>query len=235
MTQTDASQTTRVDRKTLLKIDRGGQVKLDKLQTVANKLEVPEEYFLHPPAAEVTNDGDDLEPGTIMLRKLDAARLEELLRGAKRLEWHLNANVRDNEARKFLEDFETAVENFREQHARISRENVTRSLRLQLDRLRTADDISARLERLAEHRLALLGADHLFWECSCEEVWYNEDIKGYKEDYQSSNTVLLSVEPLSTQSRRIRMSYGNPPPFFAPDTETAVFVNGEQLPSLEEL
>ena len=89
-------------------------MKLETLQKVANKLEVTEEYFRPPPAAEVTDDGDVPEPGTIMLRKLDAARLEELLEGAERLEWHLNAKVRDDEARKFLEDFETAVENFSE-------------------------------------------------------------------------------------------------------------------------
>ena len=75
----DASQKTGVDRKTLLKIDRGEEVKLEKLQKVANKLGVPEEYFLHPPAAEVTDDGDVPEPGTIMLRKLDVARLKDFL------------------------------------------------------------------------------------------------------------------------------------------------------------
>jgi hypothetical protein len=48
-----------------------------------------------------------------MPRKPDSAHLEERLLGAERLQWHLNANVRDNEARKSLEDFETVVENFR--------------------------------------------------------------------------------------------------------------------------
>jgi transcriptional regulator with XRE-family HTH domain len=235
MTQMDAFEKTRVDRKTLLKIDRGEEVKLETLQQVANKLQVTEEYFRHPPAAEVTDDSDDLEPGTILLRKLDAARLEELLGGAARLEWHLNVKVRDDEARKFLEDFEKAVENF---HADLRRfvafSHVTHSLRAQLDRLKTADDIAARLERLAEHRLALLGADHLFWECSYEG---GEDEYGEwrKAEYHSSNTVLLSVEPFGTQSRREHISIGDRPPLFAPDPEIAVFVNGEQLLSREEL
>ena len=52
-----------------------------------------------------------------MLRKLDAARLEELLKGAERLRWQLKAQVRDDAARKFLEEFEQAVENFRKQLA----------------------------------------------------------------------------------------------------------------------
>jgi len=85
-----------------------------------------------------------------------------------------------------------------------------------------------------EHRLAVLGASHLFWECSGEEHSY-EERRWYREDYTSSKTVVLSVEPFGTQSRRVRMSYGNPPPIVAPDIETAVFVDGERLLSREEL
>ena len=101
MTKTDARQKTRLDPKTLLKIDRGEEVKLETLQQVANKLGVTEEYFL-PSATEATTNGDVSESGTIMLRKLAVARLEELLAGAERVEWHLNAKVWDEEARKFL-------------------------------------------------------------------------------------------------------------------------------------
>lgn len=232
MTQVDAFEKTRVDRKTLSKIDRGEEVKLETLQKVANKLQVPEEYFLHPPAGQMTGDGDIPEPGTIMLRKLDAARLEQLFKAdPERLEWQLNAQVRDDEARKFLEDLETTLENFRKD---LFLSSDTLSLRRQLERLKTADDIAARLERLAEHHLALLGADHLFWECTYTEDRY-EDMRWFKEEYRSSNTVLLSVEPFGTQSRRAHISIGNPPPFFAPDPEIAVFVNGERLLSREEL
>jgi transcriptional regulator with XRE-family HTH domain len=233
MTQMDAFEKTRVDRKTLSKIDRGEEVKLETLQQVVTKLQVTEEYFRHPPAAELIEDGDDPEPGTIMLRKLDVARLTELIGDVHRIKWHLNANVRDDEARNFLEDFEGAVENFRA-HLLFSTEPEELSLRAQLSRLKTSDDMAARLERLAEHRLALFGASHPFWECSYEEDQY-EDRRWFREEYRSSKTVLLSVEPLSTQSRRVPFSYGNPPPIVAPDIETAVFVDGERLLSREEL
>src|SRR5579871_5278563 len=219
MTQMDAFQKTRVDRKTLSKIDRGEEVKLETLQQVANKLQVTEEYFRHPPAAEVTHDLIDSEPGTVLLRKLDATSLENLLSGAERTEWHLNVKVRDENVRKFLEDFETAVESFRKDLRRFEGGDFSRAalpLRVQLDRLKTADDIAARMELFPEHRLSLLGADHLFWECSGEEHSY-EDRRWYSENYNSSQTVLLSVEPLGTQSRRVRISYGNPPPILAPD------------------
>ncbi|MBR1149339.1 helix-turn-helix transcriptional regulator [Bradyrhizobium sp. JYMT SZCCT0428] len=113
-TRMDAFEKTRVDRKTLSKIDRGEEVKLETLQQVINKLQVTEEYFRNPPTAEATDDsGGDPEPGTIMLRKLDWARLEELLTGAENLRWHLKAPVRDDAARTFLVEFEQAVENFR--------------------------------------------------------------------------------------------------------------------------
>lgn len=240
MTQMDAAFEKRcADRKTLLRIDRGEEVKLETLQKVADKLQVTAEYFLHPPAAEVTNDSDVLssllEPGTVMLRKLDGARLEELLLGAERLEWQLNVQVRDDEARKFLEDLETAVEKFWGDLRRFrSFSRETLSLRIQLDRLKTADDIVARLERLAEHHLALLGAGYLFWECSIEAGKY-EYSEWSKLEYRSSNIVLLSVEPFGTQSRRADIFKGEPPPLFAPDLETAVFVNGVKIPAEEEL
>jgi len=111
MTKTDARQKTRLDPKTLLKIDRGEEVKLETLQQVSNKLGVTEEYFL-PSATEATTNDDVSEQGTIMLRKLGVARLFELLSGTDLLnclEWKLNTHVRDDEARRFLKDFETAV------------------------------------------------------------------------------------------------------------------------------
>jgi transcriptional regulator with XRE-family HTH domain len=144
ITLTDAFEKTRVDRKTLSKIDRGEEVKRETLQQVANKLQVPEGHFSHPvPApADDSEVSSVLEPGTIMMRKLDWARLEELLKGAKNLRWSLNAQVRDEATRTLLEDFEQAVENFRKQldlnvpHAW----DGDPTLRFQLNRLKASDD-----------------------------------------------------------------------------------------------
>jgi transcriptional regulator with XRE-family HTH domain len=240
MTQTDAHQKTGADRKTLLKINRGGPVKLETLQQVAKKLQVPEEYFLHPPTAEATDDVDVPEPGTIMLRKLDAARLEELLKGAERLEWQLNAMVRDDEARKFLQDFETAVEKFQKdlrhfQEWALKGSNL--SLRTQLDQLKTADDITTRLERFVDHGVVLLGADYLFWDCDSEDGEY-EDNYWTNVNYRSSRIVLLSVEPGGTQSRRAPVLHGSLPPAFAPPNarhdHSIISVNGVELPTRDD-
>jgi transcriptional regulator with XRE-family HTH domain len=240
LTQEEAKKKTHTDRKTLLKINRGEEVKLETLQKVATKLGVTEDYLRQPQALEVTDNGDVAEPGTIMLRKLDAPRLEELLAGASRVKWHLNAKIRDDDARKFLEDFETAVDSFRKQNARISqvhREIDTLSLRDQLDRLAAADDITARLEQLAAHGVVLLGADYLFWDCDSEDGEY-EYHHWTNLNYSSSRVVLLSVESGGTQSRRTPVFQGSLPPRFAPDVtrhgSTTVTVNGVGLPTLDE-
>lgn len=239
MTQMDAKDKTGVDRKTLLKIERGEEVKLETIQRVATKLQVTEGYFSLPAAAVVADPDEDnpswtFEPGTIMLRKLDAARLEELLNGAERIKWHLNAAVRDETARKFLEEFETAVENFRGHLVFGDNSLEPLSLRIQLDRLKTADDIAARLERLAEYRLALLGADYLFWEHTYEEGEY-EERRWSNEGYRSYNTALLSIEPFGTRSRRARIFAGKLPPTSPQPIGHTVYVNGVELPSVEEL
>ena len=239
MTQTDAFEKTRVDRKTLLKIDRGEEVKLETLQQVAIKLQVTEEYFRHPPTAEVAAAAAaaDVPPdwGTIMLRKLDVARLGELLTQAARPRWELNAQVREDGARKFLVELEGAVEKFWGQvnFNDIDTKGTPLSLREQLDRLKTADDIAARLEQLAEHRLTLLGGAYQFWECST--TTYEEHIR---HSYFSSDRPLLSIEPFGTLSRRAQVSEyeGSPPPNFATSIEDGVVVvNGVQWTSLEDL
>lgn len=239
MTQTDARQKTGVDRKTLLKIDRGEEVKLETLQRVAIKLQVTEEYFRHPPTADVTAAAAaDVPPewGTIMLRKLDVARLEELLRQAARPRWELNAQVREDVARKFLVELEGAVENFWGQVNSDDKDvkGTPLSLREQLDRLKTADEIAARLEQLAEHRLTLLGGTYQFWECS-ETTTYDEHTRW---SYFSSDRPLLSVEPFGTLSRRVQVSEyeGSPPPDFPTSLEDGVVVvNGVRWTSLEDL
>jgi transcriptional regulator with XRE-family HTH domain len=245
MTQMDAFQKTRVDRKTLSKIDRGEEVKLETLQQVANKLQVPEGYFSHPvPAAPAAADDSNVssasEPGTIMLRKLDWTRLEELLRGAEAVQWLLKAQVRDDATRTFLEEFEQAVENFGRQ-LELDQPHVwdgNPSLRFQLNRLKSTDDLATRLERFADHDVVLLGADYLFWDCDSEDHEY-EYHYWTSVNYRSSRTVLLSVEPSGTQSRRAPIFQGSLPPRFAPDTlprkQTNVFVNGVQLPTLDEV
>jgi transcriptional regulator with XRE-family HTH domain len=235
MTQMDAFQKTGVDRKTLSKIDRGEEVKLETLQKVANKLLVAEGYFNNLVPTPVADDEVFPWEQTVMLRKLDWVRLEELLKEAETLRWHLKAPVRDDAARTFLEEFEQAVENFR----RLSDFNIPEawdgdpSLRFQLNRLKAADDVAFRLEGLAEHRLALLGGEYLLWKSSSEVRSYGPDITWQQYSYNSFCNVLLSVESFGTQSRRVPFCAGEVPPPVA-DPNSTVFVNGVQLPKLDE-
>jgi hypothetical protein len=174
-----------------------------------------------------------------MLRKLDRAHLEELLTGAETLRWHLKAPVRDDASRKFLEEFEQAVEDFR----KLLKFNIPEawdgdpSLRFQLNRLKTADDIAARLENFADHGVALLGADYLFWDSDSEDGEY-EDCRWTNVNYRSSRTLLLSVETVSAQSRRAPIFQGSLPPRFAPKPtrhiRTNVWVNGTEIPAHDD-
>ncbi len=231
MTQMDAHTQTGLDRKTLSKINRGEEVKLETLQQMTTKLRVTDAYFLNSAAA--ADDADVLSvlrPGDIMLRKLSAERLAAILKGASRIRWELNAHVEGETARKSLEEFEEAVEEFRQQ-LKGNHDTPTDSLRSQLRRLKTAEDITTRLEQLAEHRLAVLGAEYLFWENSSEDDSFYEGRR--ESNYISFRIVLLSVEPSGTQSRRLRVSRGSVPPRFS-DRSRTVFVDGLPLKTEEE-
>src|SRR5450830_471644 len=123
MTQVDAAAATGVDRKTLAKINLGGEVKLETLQNLAKKLHVPVVLF-DPPTAELVDDEinqDEHEAPwmhSVMLRKLDAQHFAEMLKDAQRIRWQLNLAVVDEKACGFLEEFEDAVKQFH-QHLRI--------------------------------------------------------------------------------------------------------------------
>jgi transcriptional regulator with XRE-family HTH domain len=236
MTQVDAATATGVDRKTLARIDRGEEVKLETLQRVATRLNQPVNAF-EPPTTE-SPDKDDREwpplpwMESVMLRGLSVELLSELLKTGTRIRWELNLNTVDEKAREFLEKFELAVQEF-QQHLIIGHDQPDQddrnSLRFQLSRLKKGQDVAALMEQFAKHRLTVLGADYLFWEYTQGLI----EFVGGADQYRSSRVVLLSVEPYGTQARRVYVDIGEEPPKVAPKS-TTVLVDGVPLKKSED-
>jgi transcriptional regulator with XRE-family HTH domain len=234
MTQTDAKSVSRIDRKTLAKIIRGEEVKLETLQTLANRLNVPTTFF-DPPAGSSVDpvDGqlEDSKSSSLMLRKLDANDLPEMLRRTTRVKWELNnVHTIDEKTIPLLEQLEDAVSDL---HAHINRgpqrSDEHYGLKPQLDKLKKIKLVASLLEGLAKHRLAVLGAEYLAWESTTETEYDDLGDLFTIFSYLSHPTALLSVEE-PAQARRANVLRGNEPPRFAPDELTTIIhVNGTKL------
>ena len=247
MTQSDAKQATGVDRKTLAKIERGEKVKRETLQNVANGLRVPLSFF-DPPATVLAGedpvpalarpraeDEDPFSPnGQILLRELDAEGLSGLLQKANKIYWELNLQSADEEVSGLLEEFEQAV-NQLHQHLTYQspewKQSGAFSLSVKLSGLKKGRVVASLMQRLIEHRIAVLGADYLDWSVEKEIQNYYEELFRHVHTYRSTRIVELSVEQYGARSRRVEIWVSDPPPKFAPVTDppTEVIVNGVQL------
>jgi transcriptional regulator with XRE-family HTH domain len=229
MTHVDAAAATGVDRKTLARIDRGEEVKLETIQKLANGLRVPVSFF-EPPAKESAEQDDH---NLITLRQLDTDSLSELLKKADTVSWHLNLPQVAENVRKLLKRFEDAVSALYQHLHRQSYEWQTRgplSLETQLSGLEKGEAVATLMEQLAEHRITLLGTDYLHWKVS--KHVFDEDGEVI-HDYTSTRVLSLSIEQAGVQRLRVRLlaTRVQPPTQVAPDTDppTTVFVNGVRL------
>ena len=232
MTQLEAADVTGIDRKTLAKINRGEDVKLETLQKLARKLSVPTTHF--DPAADSSVDQVDSQPDdpqwlSLTLRKIDAERLADLLKGDSSMNWQLNVHTVDDGIVPFLEQLEDAVNDLHGylQFGIYDPEHDA-SLRLQLDGLKKSKHVARLLEELAKCGLGILGAEYLAWNSETETVWHDENLYTIIT-YTSRPTAVLSIEGNPVQARRAKVCRGTEPPRFAPDLTTIISVNGVKL------
>lgn len=236
MTQLDAAGVTGIDRKTLAKINRGEDVKLETLQKLAKKLNVAATHF-DPPAddsvSRTDTKPDDPRWLSLMLRKLDAVDLAEMLSVTERIVWQLNIHTVDDETVPVLEQLEDAIKDLYGHLFFPGDPEEDGSLRSQLAGLKKHKHVASLLEELAKHRLAILGAEYLVWESNQKPEWH-EETEFTNISYISSRYLALSIDAHPAQPRRARVWQGNTPPKVAPNWQTIISVNGMRLDTDED-
>jgi transcriptional regulator with XRE-family HTH domain len=236
LTRQELAQKAKVDRKTVQKIDEGQPVKRETLEKVANALRVPVEHLKVRTDENVGDLAPHLEvhaaPGNLLLKKLSAAELPELLQGTGRLHWMLELPAIAPELPPVLEKLEDAVEGLR-----VSLNSVNTSpdhtLRSQLSRVGKVGEVAGLLRELHAERIAVLGATYLFWECSRDDTI---DFYGRTErvaEYNSTQVAALCIDDFGLDSKRVFVLGGRKPPRYAEPGDTVV-VDGVYLKMREE-
>jgi transcriptional regulator with XRE-family HTH domain len=232
----ELAQKAKVDRKTAQKIDEGQPVKRETLEKVANNLRVPVEHL----KARTDETVGDLAPhlevhaasGNLLLKKLSAAELPELLQGTGRLHWMLELPALALKLHPTLEKLEDAIEALRAS-LNIPFSPPYHTLRSQLSRVARLGEIEELLKELHADRIAFFGATYLSWESSKEDVIHYEGRTwGGDENFTSTQVAALCIDHSSLDSKRVIVDAGSKPPRYS--SEVDVFVDGVRLKTREE-
>jgi hypothetical protein len=186
------------------------------LEKVANNLRVPVEHL----KARTDETVGDLAPhlevhaasGNLLLKKLSAAELPELLQGTGRLHWMLELPALALKLHPTLEKLEDAIEALRAS-LNIPFSPPYHTLRSQLSRVARLGEIEELLKELHADRIAFFGATYLFWESSKEDVIHYEGRTwGGDENFTSTQVAALCIDHSSLDSKRVIVDAGSKPP-----------------------
>jgi hypothetical protein len=208
-------------------------VKEDTLLKLANGLGVPLHFFnVAPPATELTEKNGESASPLMMLRELDIDGLLGLLKTSEKIDWHLDhLKLVDEQTCGLLEKLGKEVHRLHHQlnpnFWDMGEEDTDPfTFEAQWHHMKQRHAVANLIERLAEQRISILGADFLHWHS------VKDDLFKHVHSYTSRRILALSLEQSGIRSRPLPIFSGPQPPKVIPETDppTRVLVNGVPLP-----
>jgi transcriptional regulator with XRE-family HTH domain len=228
LSQAELAQQIGVDTKTLRAIERGEPVKEITMKTVAFKLGVPVEHLLH----DVTTDEPrrTLAPAEIeqrdqvVLKRTTAVALKKLLSESREIVWSLDLPEIEAQGKEALLKFEELIKTW---HFQLRTASPSDSLRAQIERLETTNEITHRIQKLSDSNIFVLSGRYSRWERGERRDPYEDQV--CHVDYASSAIAVIALRTTSVTSVHVTVERGDVPPGTFRDLPYSVSIDGHEV------